>query len=57
MRIPGEKIKAEISELRSEVNVLTAKCKDIETSQQYLSNEFDNFKKYFTITRSKLQIS
>jgi uncharacterized coiled-coil DUF342 family protein len=38
-------IKAELSELRSEVNVLTAKCKDIETSQQFLSNEFDNFKK------------
>ncbi len=38
-------IKEELSELRSEVNVLTAKCKDIETSQQFLSNEFDNFKK------------
>ena len=50
-------IKEELSELRSEVNVLTAKCKDIETSQQFLSNEFDNFKKIMHDTRSKLQIS
>ncbi len=41
----SNEIKEELSELRSEVNVLTAKCKDIETSQQFLSNEFDNFKK------------
>ena len=39
-----KELRSEIEDLKSKITSVTAKCDEIESSQKYLSNEYDNFK-------------
>ena len=49
-----KELRSEIEDLKSKITSVAAKCDEIESSQKYLSNEYDNFKRSLQGTKKEV---